>query len=254
MADDRPIRDCDDLDAHLTPFVDGEDAADTHRAVTAHLTACPPCRRHADDESAARQLVHEHRDELRVQAPSALRARCTRLQAPQSAPARSFAVRRWLPLSLAATLVLAVAGVFLFGLNNPVEALAASLALDHVKCFKVGDSASPADASAAERRWEHDEGWAIVVPKTTPSEQLTLVSVRHCVSTDGRTAHLMYRWRGAPLSLYVLPEDAGRTGVVTKMGQDAIIWSANRRTYAVVSAAPPQELSEIVDYMKANAR
>ena len=31
-------------------------------------------------------------------------------------------------MSLAATLVLAVAAVFVFGLNNPVEALAASLA------------------------------------------------------------------------------------------------------------------------------
>ena len=52
-------------------------------------------------------------------------------------------VRRWAPLSLAATLVLAVAGVFVFGLNNRVEALAASLAVDHVKCFKVSGADAP---------------------------------------------------------------------------------------------------------------
>ena len=250
MADQ--IKDCGELEAHLTPFVDGEEPPATRRSVEAHLAACPPCKQHADDETAGRELVRSHRDELRATAPPSLRMRCANL--PSALRARPTPIyRRWVPLSLAATLILAVAGVFLFGVNNPVQALAASLTLDHVKCFTVTDGA-PADASDASREWEQDHGWPISVPKASPDEQLTLIDVRHCLSSDGRAAHLMYMWRGAPLSLYVLPEDAGHAGVANRMGRDAVIWCANRRTYAVVADGHPRDLTRIVEYMKANAR
>jgi hypothetical protein len=157
-------------------------------------------------------------------------------------------------LSLAATLILAIAGVFLFGLNNPVEALAASLTLDHVKCFKVGDPDPHSDPASAATHWQQKQGWDIVVPAASPAEQLQLVDVRHCLSSDGRTAHLMYTWHGSPLSLYVLPTDEGHSGVVTKMGHKAVIWCAKGRTYAVVSNNARADLSSIVEYMKTNAR
>ena len=49
MADD--IRTCGDLDERLAPYVDGEAAPDSRRAVDAHLAACPECRTQADAES-----------------------------------------------------------------------------------------------------------------------------------------------------------------------------------------------------------
>lgn len=260
MADEGKIRDCAELEARLTPYVDGEDVPADHRAVSAHLSACPPCRQHADAEATARDYVHVRRDQLRVAAPESLRTRCANLQAASGSEApilghrRSTFVRRWAPLSVAATLVLAVAGVFLFGLNNPVQALAASLTLDHVKCLKIGDTDPNTDAAIEAKGWERKQGWPIVVPQTLASEQLTLVDVRHCLSSDGGTAHLMYTWHGSPLSLYVLPQDIGRAGVVDKMGHSAVIWCANRRTYAVVADGHPQDLNRIVEYMKANAK
>jgi hypothetical protein len=164
-------------------------------------------------------------------------------------------VRRWAPLSLAATLVLAIGGVFVFGLNDRVEALAASLTIDHVKCFKVsGGTPAHADPSVAARDWVQDQGWSVVVPKSEPAQQLTLVDVRRCFSSDGRAAHMMYRWRGAPLSLYVLPENIGRDRAVDRMGHEAVIWCANNRTYAIVAEGHPRDLTPVVDYMKANAR
>lgn len=258
MAEDK-IKDCAELDARLTPFVDGEDTPDGRRAVTTHLSACPPCRQHADDEISARDYVHTHRDELRVTAPASLRTRCALIgaQLPSSsrAPAgRTAGWRKWAPLSVAATLFLAVAGVFLFGLNNPVQALASTLALDHIKCQKLSDGTRDVDALAAGMNWEHDRGWTLAVPKTLPSEQLTLVDVRHCLSSDGLAAHLMYTWHGAPLSLYVIPQDKGHAGIVEKMGRETVIWCANRRTYAVVAEGHPQDLNRIIDYMKANAK
>ena len=259
MADD--IKDCGELDERLTPYVDGEAAPDARRAVESHLAACPPCQKHADAEAGARDAVHQHRTALTTRAPESLRARCSALQSSVASrqstrPRQGFgaqAIRRWAPLSLAATVLLAVAGVFVFGLNDRVEALAASLAVDHVKCFKVSGGGR-VDAPAAEKKWLDDQGWSVVVPPASKAEQLTLVDVRRCFSTDGRAAHMMYSWRGAPLSLYVLPENVGRDRVVQKVGQQAVIWCANNRTYAVVADGQSTDLTPIVTYMKAHAR
>lgn len=159
-----------------------------------------------------------------------------------------------MPLSLAATLVLAVAGVFVFGLNDRVQALAASLAVDHVKCFKVTGTAVEADAHTSEVAWQQGQGWPIVVPQAAASQELKLVDVRRCFTSDGRSAHMMYTWRGEPLSVYVLQEEAGRDQIVHKMGQRAVIWCSNRRTYAVVASDTTQDLTPIVDYIKARVQ
>jgi anti-sigma factor RsiW len=247
---------CRELDEHLAPYLDCEATPAVRGAVDAHLEGCASCREHVAAEAAARAVLHERCAALRAVAPPDLRARCAALQcaAATRRSAMSF-LRRWAPLSLAATLVLAVAGVFLFGLNDRVEALAASLAVDHVKCFnKVNGPAANADASLAERDWRHDQGWPIVVPQSSAAQQLTLVDVRRCLSTDGRAAHMMYTWRGAPLSLYVLPQDGKQDRVVDRMGHETVIWCANRRTYAVVAEGHPQDLADVVGYMKAHAR
>jgi anti-sigma factor (TIGR02949 family) len=257
MADEKTP--CRELDEQFAPYVDGEAPPASRRAVEAHLAACPPCLDRADDERSARDALVEHRAELRAAAPPALRARCLALQSSSfttasQASRRATLLRRWAPLSVAATLVLAIAGVFVFGLNDRVEALAASLAIDHVKCFKVEGAAAHADALVAARDWQQDQGWPIVVPQSEPAQQLTLLDVRRCFTSDGRSAHMMYTWRGGPLSLYVLPEDIGRDQVVDKMGHEAVIWCANRRTYAVVADGHPQDLSRVIDYMKAHVR
>ena len=268
MADE--IKHCAELDERLTPYVDGEAAPDARRGVDAHLAACPPCQKHADAEAGAREAVHQHRAALCGRAPESLRARCANLQSAianppafvKASPGRHSSVanrqstmlRRWAPLSLAATIVLAVAGVFVFGLNDRVEALAASLAVDHVKCFKLSGVAGHAEAPVAEKKWLDDQGWAVGVPPASPAQQLALVDVRRCFSTDGRAAHMMYSWRGAPVSLYVLPGNIGRDQVIQKVGQQAVIWCANNRTYAVVAAGRRTDLTPIVTYMKAHAR
>ena len=280
MADD--IRECGDLDERLSPYVDGEDSPAAHRAVDAHLAKCPPCRAEATAETAGRDLVHEHRDALTQRASDTLRARCARLSTPNvqlptpnqlpipkfqdgtpntsetdlRPPSSVFRsrLRRWAPLSLAATLVLAVAGVFVFGLNNRVEALAASLSVDHVRCFKINGTDTHADADVSERAWQQSQGWPVVIPQTEAAQQLQLVNVRRCLTTDGRAAHLMYTWRGEPLSVYVLQGDAGRDGIVKKVGSQAVVWCSNQRTYAVVTSDTSRDLTSIVDYMKTRVR
>ena len=94
----------------------------------------------------------------------------------------------------------------------------------------------------------------MTVPPTEPAEQLRLVNVRRCLTSDGRAVHMLYTWHGAPLSVYVLQENAGRDSVVDQMGHEAAIWCANGRTYAIVADGHPSDLTHIVDYMKARVR
>ena len=242
---------CRDLDERLAAYVDGDAPPAARRPVDEHLSACPACRERMEAERAAHQLLHDSRVRLRVAAPSGLRARCAAHQVPR----RGALARRWVPLSLAATLVLAIGGVFLLGINDRVQALATGLTLDHVKCFKIGVAPGRSvAASVVGRAWERDQGWPIAVPDNNPSQHLKLVDVRRCYSTDGQTAHLMYMWRGEPLSVYILPHSSRSDRMLDSMGHQTAIWSDNGRTYAVLATGHPDGFTDIVDYVRSHAR
>jgi len=250
MAD---IRTCRDLEERLTPYVDGEAPPEGRRETDVHLAKCPPCRERMEAERAAREVVHQRRGALRASAPPGLRARCA---AHRTLTAHSSIRRtRWVPLSLAASLLLAIGAVFALGLNDRVEALAAGLALDHVKCFNISPRARTApDVHAVAARWQARQGGALTIPDTAPDHNLQLINVRRCLSTDGRVAHLMYLWHGEPLSVYVLPRVLGRDRVMDSMGRETAIWSANGRTYAVLADGHPQDFDTIVGYVKTHAK
>ena len=151
--------DCRELEQVLSAYVDGEAAGgDCHR-VRSHIENCGVCRERVAGEQAAREALRSRRNTLRACAPDALKARCAahattgaRVPAPVFAPSRprtdtrprtgavpptpSF-VRRWAPLSLAATVLLAVAAVFGLGLNDRVQALAFQTTLDHMTCSRL---------------------------------------------------------------------------------------------------------------------
>lgn len=251
---------CRELERLLAPYIDGETDARQRASVDDHLGACPPCRDRVAAERLARDVVRARRGDLRSCAPDGLRARCA-AQRPAAgvtpiASRRPFLGRRAIvPLSLAATLLIAVAGVFLFGLGNPVEALAAQLTVDHVKCFELTAEEKVADAPAAVRRWSEARGWTIGVPPSDESVGLELVGVRRCFSSDGTTAHLMYRWRHEPLSVYIVPRTFRGAGtaqrLVEKLGHGAVIWSDGSRTYLVMTRGRPADFDTVVRYIRA---
>ena len=262
---------CRDVELWLAPYVDGEAPPGTRASVDAHLAECPPCRARAEEERAARAVVTARRPDLRAYAPARLRARCAAQRAAaaalanhasDAAPGTSHVARgtwhvtRWLPLSVAATLLLAVGGLFLYSALNQVEALAAQLAVDHVKCAQF--AAERQDPAVAARQWAAANGWTVQVPASAPERQLEFISLRRCLVTEGRTAHLMYRWRGEPLSLFVVPEtlrDGGGQHTIAKLGHAATMWSANDRTYVVLARGQPsEEIRPVVGYMKAHVR
>jgi anti-sigma factor RsiW len=251
---------CRDIEQTLTAYVDGECAGVERSSVEAHLEDCPRCRARMMRERAAHDLLRSKCRDLRGSAPPALRQRCAAQQAAAAERSRFAGPRRWLQLSVAATLVLA-AGVFLlFGLGSSVETYAAQLAADHIKCFQFPPDAVSMDVDSLGRDWHAANGWPLRLAPSSVPEQLQLLGIRRCGSTKGRVAHVLYRWRGERLSVFVLNgqvEDAadGSRGddahnAVSKLGEQEIIWSAGGRTYAVVARAPIEELRQVARYIR----
>jgi anti-sigma factor RsiW len=257
------MAECRDLESLFASYVDGEAPPGDCAALDEHFRHCPACRNRAAAERVVRDAVAARRENLRGCASGDLRRRCEASRQSVQAPGAGagfmrsggFARKPWVPLSMAATLVLAVAGVFLYGLKDGVEALGAQLAVDHIKCFEF---ASPPtvipDAKALAREWAEARGWTIKVPESEPAQQLKLLGVRRCISTQGRTAHIMYTWRGQPLSVYVLNSEHPRVGAVPRLveqlGQEELIWSKGGRTYAVVARGSPPDIEQISQYVQ----
>jgi anti-sigma factor RsiW len=259
---------CREVEPLFASYVDGETAPPERAEVDAHLIKCPPCRDRVAGERTAREILKARATELRAPAPEPLRVRCAACAGDTAHPGSRASVasvlrrRPWVPLSLAATLVLAVGWVFLFGLNDRVEALAAQLALDHVKCFQFPPSSrNGGDAASLSREWSAKQGWSISVPSSVPAEQLELIGVRRCLSSQGRLAHIMYRWHGAPLSVYVLNSSVtgalqtppAEEAIVAKFGEEAVIWQSAGRTYAVVGRGRPTDLQHVAAYVRRTA-
>ena len=252
---------CREIEQQLAAYVDGEDGAAERGTVEAHLQRCPSCRARAAAERASHDLLLDRRDGLRGCAPDALRRRCAAQRALAAGrPAGLFSRRTLARLSMAAALVLATALYLMFGWGTTVETYAAQLAADHLKCFQFPPDSRAADAAALGRTWQAANGWPLTVAASMPAERLELLGIRRCGSTKGRVAHLLYRWRGEPLSVYVLNRrlesgaNAGRERhgheAVSRLGENAIVWSDHGRTYAVVARGSIPDLEQVAGYVR----
>jgi anti-sigma factor RsiW len=252
------MRTCAEIDGLVTSYVDGEAPLPERAAVEAHLSACRPCRERAQAERHARDVMRVRKGRMAVRAPEALRVRCaaqagraevTPLRAVSSA--RVSRVRRWLPLSMAASLFLAIAGVFIYGQNTRLgAALAAQLTLDHVKCFAGADGRPAITDAQSIQATLANYGWHFRVPAGTDEQHLELLGARRCQYHDGAMAHLMYRVNGHPVSLFVLPNRRQARRVVEMMGHEAVIWSADGKTYALVGREPPRDMERLAQYVR----
>lgn len=256
------MSDCRSLEPMFAPYVDGEAEPQLRAEIERHLGACPPCRDRVATERAVREVLVSRRESLRCTANDHLRRRC----AAQSAlarpprpvvtlpPPRRLLPRVFVPVSVAASFILIIGTLSFFGLNRGVELFAAQLAVDHVKCHWLADDDARPDPMLLSTEWKQERGWAVKVPPSTPQHDLQLVGMRRCGSTEGANAHIMYRWHGMPLSVYVMPEPVedvtADAHFVSKAGQEAIIWKDGGRTYAVVANASRRELEPIVNYVK----
>lgn len=249
--------DCSRIEALVTPFVDGELPAGDDQVVSNHLAACPPCRAKVIAERAVRQLLKARRTDLAQTAPPALKARCAMLRSaagPRTAPPTPTGARqpaswhaRLAPFALVATLVLVVGGAFLYqATRSSARVLAAELALDHEKCFRLNrvlGTRHSADAVQAAMASGFD--WNVELPDTADRADVTLVGSRPCLSGEGKVAHIMYEHNGQPVSLFMVPGETRPDQLVEVFGHQCRIWSAGDRTFVLVARESPAELDEM---------
>ena len=256
------MKSCQDVDAIMTAYVDGEVDARETAAVDAHLVVCAPCRERATAEQTIHEVVRVRASRLGERASAALKARCV-AAAPGPAetmrpdvgdvPSGAGWYRRatgWVPLSMAATVLLAVGAVFILGQNEQLEAaFAAQLAIDHDRCFTVLDREAPEfDEQLAQAVLARDFGLDVTVP--AESDDFDVLDVRECLYDEGRMAHLLCEWRGQPVSLFVVPDRSDREQVLEIVGHDAVIWSQDENAYVLVNEKGPVEIGALTDYVR----
>ena len=258
------MKTCTQLDPLVTPYVDGELAAEDRQAVDQHLRICPPCQARVAAEHAIRSLIRAKKAALNSgRAPAGLRERCAAfdpLAASRSGVAPPPAITwraRLTPLALAATLVLLVGGAFLYQLTDrSSRVLAAELTADHLKCFGVinGVLGTHDEPVAVERSMLSHFDWRMRLPEQPDRAGLRLVGARPCLYGEGRVAHIMYRHNGRPVSVFMLPKTARPEEIVEVMGYEAAIWSAGGRTFVLIAREPPAEVARMVSFVQAGLR
>src|SRR5437763_9704488 len=202
---------CQSIDPLVTPYVDGELPGEERTLVDEHLHRCPPCHSRVAGESAIREMMRTLKAGLTTDHASAtLKARCSELArrgadgapsvrppvptGPSSLPAkiRTWWVSPWhlrvVPLALTSTLVLLVAGAFLyFATQYSAHLLAAELCADHLTCFAANTLLGTHERPAAvESAMLSAFGWRLHLPDQFGARGLELVGARRWLYAAGK--------------------------------------------------------------------
>ena len=251
---------CSDIEAKMTPYVDGEMSASEAAAVDRHLEVCDPCRERSRVERAARTLVTDRASRLCALAPASLTARCEAAAASPFAKAATrsepgrVSTRAWrAPLSVAAAALLLVAATFAFlrvsGQSDPL--VASELARDHSNCFALaGDDGPAADLAYLEQSFERSFGWDPGIPVGLQTQGVELLEARRCAYHDGQMAHVLCRLDGQPMSLFVLPQGARPNEDLEIVGQRVIMWGTGDHTYALVGQQAGPALQRVASSIR----
>jgi anti-sigma factor (TIGR02949 family) len=240
---------CREVRRLVTPYVDAEASSADQAAVERHIRRCPACQRRVAAERTAREALKRHCRSRLVEgpgAPEALRAKLASLPRQTATGGRM-----WRQVVVAAVLALACGTALLAILTqSSTTVLAAQLAADHIKCFFTTADRGGLDPARVSEQLRVRYGLVVRVPAGSPAIGLRLVGARRCLSGEGRTAHLLYSWKGESVSLYMVPGDTRSAATVRVFGHDARVWSRHNRTYVLVSEASAANLGPVVAHMQ----
>lgn len=253
---------CTSIDPLVTPYVDGEIPSRDRQLVEQHLQVCAQCRSRVDAERAVSSLLRARRSELKADcAPGGLRARCQLTAAPAVVPfqpkVQARSRRERLPrLAIAAALLIAVGGVATYRVTiGATQAIAAELTADHVKCFLMNGVLGTHDTkekSEAYLRSAFD--WHAELPDHPREADMELVGSRWCLYEHGKVAHVMYKHRGVPVSIFMLPGTTRERALAKAFGHEAVVWADGQRTFVLVAKAPRAEVQEVAAFVQNTLR
>ena len=94
--------------------------------------------------------------------------------------------------------------------------------------------------------------WHMHVPDDLARSGLELVGSRPCLYARGKVAHIMYRYQGRPVSIFMVPGSARADDLVEVFGHEAVIWSAGNRTFVLIARGSRDEVGRMASFVKAS--
>jgi hypothetical protein len=80
-------------------------------------------------------------------------------------------------------------------------------------------------------------GWSVPIPAPAAGPEVQLVAVRRCLYAEGIVAHVLYRVRDEPVSLFVLPGRDATEADLSVFGRRAEVLTRGGATFVVVAPA-----------------
>jgi anti-sigma factor (TIGR02949 family) len=249
---------CQEFEAHLHPYVDGELGVEAAARASAHAAACLGCRNLADGERRFRQLL---RHQPRESAPPELRARILGLcRRAGRRPAR----RMWVAvpaLAAAAALVLAL----VLPRWGEAPSLVGDLVGKHIAYAQLERPAEFASTSGLEiEQWfKQHAGLRVTVPDYAPAG-IRLVGARIAEANQQKAAYVLYEKGHVLLSIFMVPASERAASVTgTRVayrgshyvtaevrGYRTVSWTDGQVVFSLVSALDYDGLLECADRLR----
>lgn len=251
---------CQEFEARLHPYVDGELTIGEAAAADAHDAACRRCAELARRERELRQLL---RRQPREAASPELRARIVaRLRGAE----RRAVLRPWILAPAAAAVAASLIVAALLPAVRPAAPLVGDLVDKHIAYAQIDRPAELASADPAEI-----EGWfrqrarlSVTVPDYSPAG-IRLIGARLAETHERKAAYLLYEKGRTLLSVFIVPlapSDAALAGTRVayrgheyltqeRKGYRTVSWTDGQAVFGLVSMLDYDALLECADRLRA---
>jgi anti-sigma factor RsiW len=109
-------------------------------------------------------------------------------------------------------------------------------------------------ASVVEASMAAGFDWQARLPEQPERAGLELVGARRCLYVEGRVAHIMYRYLGRPVSVFMLPDMVRPEALTRVMGHECAIWSSGNRTFVLIAREPRDDVERMASFVQASLR
>ena len=254
---------CQEFEARLQAFVDGELDVETMTAAQAHVSSCPECHGRADGERRFRVLLRQQPQEV---APPEVRAR---LLAMARRERRRATLRAWLgvpALATAAVLLIALLVTRVMPPSSEAPRLADTFVNKHLAYAQIENPAEFTSSEPSEvAAWLRDRiGMRVPVPDYSHAG-IRLVGARMSEADEQKLAYLLYEKGHVLMSVFMLPNTAvpgtlaGKA--VSYRGHEyltrdrkslrTVSWRDGRAVFSLVSMLDYDALLECADRLRA---
>jgi len=253
---------CQEFEARLQAFVDGELDVETMTTAQAHVSSCPECYGRADGERRFRVLLRQQPQEV---APPELRGR---LLAVARRERRRATLRLWVGAPALATAAVLLAALLMTRALPPGPSAPRLVDMLVDKHLAYAQIESPAEFTSSEpgqvATWLRDRiGMRVPVPDYSQAG-IRLVGARMSEAEEQKLAYLLYEKGHMLMSVFMLPNTAETVTlpgkVVSYRGHEyltrdrkslrTVFWRDGQAVFSLVSMLDYDALLECADRLR----